>query len=1580
MTRVREIIMATLGLLPVAANAASPSTEGTEEQQRRPNIIFIMCDDMGYGDLGCYGQQRIETPNLDRMAQEGMRFTQAYAGSPVSAPSRASFMTGQHTGHTHVRGNREYWRSSSRANMYGNNADYSLIGQEPYLMNHKIIPEVMKEAGYNTGMFGKWAGGYYNTDHPNTYLLDANGNSDTSKSGQSSSASLPNKRGIDCYYGYICQFQAHTYYPNFLNRYDPEKYGDKHVVVDVLEENIKHKSVATGDRDFENRSQYTSDLIHQYALEWIDRQAEKDDPFLGIFTYTLPHAELWQPQDSLVAKYKEKFKGQDGGDWGGEFGSWYYRAPSRHAQFAAMISRLDAQVGEIFEKLEEKGIADNTLVIFTSDNGPHTEGGADPTWFNSSGNLRGTKRVTHEGGVRVPFIAKGPGVPAGVVNDHQLAFYDVMPTLLDYAGENGGAHSLKASTAERPYDGISFYNTLTGNDAEQEKHEFLYWEFHETDMMALRQGNWKLVVNRGTPSLYDLSTDPHEDNNVASKNPTILRQMIEILHEQHTESSMFRVTLPAIPEDGAPVEVTQVSGDKLYTIECQAQEGHTAARFIGDTNGALNGQTAKGTKFRFEAATGGGYYIKSAVSGKYINGHTGDITFDAEAKSAWTIGQINTNDAHVYFTLGEGKYLNNYNGGADNLRLASHNPIAQTNYCSLWKLYQYDDESMSEGLPQGYVVPDAFRAHKYDLFKVLPVNNSSIVFVGNSITNMNEWNESFGSNANILNRGVWGTFINETVAHIEAVAVGKPQKVFFMIGTNDLGKNGSRNINVIVEDTRVMVDRLQRVSPSTEIYIQSILPSVYNRELAQLQETNERLKALCKEYNVTYVDLWDDLISLTTDQTHTLDGLHLKASGYQVWTKKIESLVGASTVYPDDCATAQSTGGISNTAMAMRGTIFSMLPVNEGDILIIGDEMIHGGAWSELLGSSKVKNRGSGWGYPGPNLDVMLQEIPLILNKQSGSCLPSKVLLYGGVAELNGSSALDDIESKYMAVINSIKQHAPEAKICLMSPQPTATLNTNVNRVVPFNERLKAIAQSDEKVEYIDIYTDFAKNNVSSSSYFSNSYLNAMGYVKVAQKIAEALSDEKLAPLSFEAARTNYRMFEFRSALGNALASASLLKEGNGAGEYSATALADLNALVDEAYDLLSKGGSEAEFSNMATRISSAANAALKGINQPQLSNKSTTYWYNMYTPNRGSRYITSNGDGAIATGNEANAYAKSQWKLQARGDGSVDIINREDNTYLNPNAEYNTAIYTTAAQPDAGWTFEYSNSPGLYIIKSGSVQLNQTQANLGWKLYNWSEGGAAQDRNDTGCQYKLDLVIAAPEEEVIEPVMHFSFARGTSMDNTVVYVTDAQGEIIDGISAQISAQGASTWLTTNKAAADSILCVNKNTSTTSAENPIVYTLKVSGVSDNISFTNFKFRSVALNASGQWQNYTEIRHCNFLCSYGSEESGMTDLPMIVDESIMVANGTPKLVSFDVENAASVNGALTIKFQLYKGTNNGGCFYGLTGITLTGEMNETTNIASPDAGTGFRDGIYLQDEEIVIIRNNQRYNLKGQKLR
>lgn len=246
-------------------------------QTSKPNIIYIMCDDMGYGDLGCYGQQYIATPNIDHMAAEGMRFTQAYAGSPVSAPSRATFMTGQHTGHTHVRGNKEYWNANNTVK-YGNNTDYGLVGQEPYDADHIIIPEIMKQNGYTTGMFGKWAGGYEGSE------------------------STPDKRGIDEFYGYICQFQAHLYYPNFLNEYSRSR-GDQGVSRVVLEDNIEHPMYGNG---YELRPQYSADLIHQKAMEWLDSQSA-DQPFFGIFTYTLPHAELIQPNDSILQAYEGSF-------------------------------------------------------------------------------------------------------------------------------------------------------------------------------------------------------------------------------------------------------------------------------------------------------------------------------------------------------------------------------------------------------------------------------------------------------------------------------------------------------------------------------------------------------------------------------------------------------------------------------------------------------------------------------------------------------------------------------------------------------------------------------------------------------------------------------------------------------------------------------------------------------------------------------------------------------------------------------------------------------------------------------------------------------------------------------------------------------------------------------------------------------------------------------------------------------------------------------------------------------------------------------------------------------------------------
>lgn len=495
-----------LTAISLYSNAANNSS--------KPNIIFILCDDMGYGDLGCYGQKYIQTPNLDRMAQEGMLFTQAYAGSPVSAPSRASLMTGQHTGHTHVRGNKEYWKNVP-AVAYGINKDFSVVGQEPYDEDHIILPEVMKKNSYITGVFGKWAGGY------------------------EGSCSTPDKRGVDEFYGYICQFQAHLYYPNFLNRYSKEE-GDTGVVRIVMEDNINYPMF--GD-DYKKRSQYSADLIHQKAMEWIDKQDGKQ-PFYGFFTYTLPHAELAQPNDSILKGYKKHFFRDK--TWGGSEGSRYNAVEHTHAEFAGMITRLDSYVGEVLRKLKEKGLDDNTIVIFSSDNGPHEEGGADPEFFGRDGKLRGLKRPCHEGGIRIPFIVRWPGrVSAGMVNDHQLAFYDVMPTFCELMEDKAFPKKyINKKIKNDCFDGISFASTLLGDDGKQQKHDFLYWEFHETDQIGVRMGDWKLLVKKGTPYLYDLSNDVHEDHNIAAAHPDIVKQMKEIIKREHRDSDIFPVTLP----------------------------------------------------------------------------------------------------------------------------------------------------------------------------------------------------------------------------------------------------------------------------------------------------------------------------------------------------------------------------------------------------------------------------------------------------------------------------------------------------------------------------------------------------------------------------------------------------------------------------------------------------------------------------------------------------------------------------------------------------------------------------------------------------------------------------------------------------------------------------------------------------------------------------------------------------------------------------------------------------------------------------------------------------------------------------
>ena len=503
---------ASLTIAPVAKANTNENTgpENSHSTNLTPNIVFIMADDMGYGDLGCYGQPYISTPNIDSLARNGMRFTQAYAGSPVSAPSRASLMTGQHTGHTEVRGNKEYWRGTDTIK-YGINKEYAVVGQHPYNPDRKILPEILQDNGYTTGLFGKWAGGYEN------------------------SVSTPDKRGIDDFFGYICQFQAHLYYPNFLNRYYPEE-GDTAVVRVILEDNIDYPMF--GD-DYAKRTQYSGDMIHQEALKWIGKQST-DKPFAAFLTYTLPHAELYQPQDSLLNYYMDKF--EEDFDWNGQEASRYNATKHVHAQFAAMISRLDAYVGEIVDQLKEQGLYDNTIIVLTSDNGPHEEGGADPKFFGRDGKLRGLKRQTYEGGIRIPFIVNWPGVtPAGTESDQQIVFYDMMPTICDLLDVN-----LEEKYNPDGTDGISFLPTLKGE--EQPQRDFLYWEFHETDQIGVRKGDWKLITVGGKPRLYNLKDDISETTDIAADYPEVVNEMLNIIKEQHVDSPMFPITLPVFPE------------------------------------------------------------------------------------------------------------------------------------------------------------------------------------------------------------------------------------------------------------------------------------------------------------------------------------------------------------------------------------------------------------------------------------------------------------------------------------------------------------------------------------------------------------------------------------------------------------------------------------------------------------------------------------------------------------------------------------------------------------------------------------------------------------------------------------------------------------------------------------------------------------------------------------------------------------------------------------------------------------------------------------------------------------------------
>jgi arylsulfatase A-like enzyme len=421
---------------------------------RKPNILLILADDLGYGNLGCYGQKQIQTPNLDRLAAEGMRFTDAYAGSTVCAPSRCTLMTGYHTGHGRTRGNKS--------------PDLPLRPQD------LTVTEILKKTGYRTGLFGKWS------------------------LGELGSTGYPTRKGFDEWFGFFSQTHAHNYYPEYLLDGDTAR--------------IQRGNLGTQTKD------YAHDVIAERAIQFLQRDDSR--PFFMKLALTIPHANNELGRDTGNGQEVPSTDPYTDRNW-----------PAPDKNFAAMVTRMDRDLGRIFDLLKSSGQDENTLILFSSDNGPHREGGHNPDFFDDNGPLRGIKRDMYEGGIRVPFLARWKGrIKAGAVNDHPVAFWDFLPTACEVAGV----------AAPKGIDGISFLPALLGK--EQQKHEYLYWEFHERGFhQAVRKGEWKAVrLGLDKPiELYDLAHDLGETKNVAGANPAVVREMEQILGKARTESAVW---------------------------------------------------------------------------------------------------------------------------------------------------------------------------------------------------------------------------------------------------------------------------------------------------------------------------------------------------------------------------------------------------------------------------------------------------------------------------------------------------------------------------------------------------------------------------------------------------------------------------------------------------------------------------------------------------------------------------------------------------------------------------------------------------------------------------------------------------------------------------------------------------------------------------------------------------------------------------------------------------------------------------------------------------------------------------------
>lgn len=494
-------------ILCLFISSCSPEKADEQQTDQRPNIIYFLADDLGYGEVGSYGQQIVQTPNMDALATVGMKFTQHYSAAPVCAPARYMLLTGKHAGHAFIRGNDEWTERGEVWNYAKAVNDPGLEGQRPIPDSTLTMGELLQQAGYETALVGKWGLGAPNTE------------------------GVPNRQGFDYFYGYNCQRQAHNLYP-------------VHLWENETKDLLNNELVAPGtklaeDADPLDENSYAAYYQPEYAPAKMQEKAlqfvrdNKDKPFFLYYASPLPHVPLQVPKE-YVDKYR-KIIGEEE-PYLGEQGYFPHRYPK--AAYAGMINYLDDQLGELIAELKKQGIYENTLIIFSSDNGPTYAGGVDPEYFNSAGpfpNPYGrTKGFTHEGGIRVPMIAVWPNtIRPGTQSNHISAFYDVLPTLCEVAGVDAPAST----------DGISFLPELMG-DPSQTRHDYLYWEFPSySGQQAVRMGDWKgmrmnMFEGNRDIALYNLKHDPTEQNNLAQERPEVVAQIDSIMNLSHTKPAI----------------------------------------------------------------------------------------------------------------------------------------------------------------------------------------------------------------------------------------------------------------------------------------------------------------------------------------------------------------------------------------------------------------------------------------------------------------------------------------------------------------------------------------------------------------------------------------------------------------------------------------------------------------------------------------------------------------------------------------------------------------------------------------------------------------------------------------------------------------------------------------------------------------------------------------------------------------------------------------------------------------------------------------------------------------------------------